>query len=196
MKNNVSRQSRDETLISGLHYWSQLTLSINYNTVWSGVCEWRKKSTSGLLNNLLMYVTASVANVGGPCVRVPFEKSWKIINWKIYKFILKSHVQLTWISQGAGPFCKIPNTSLNRISNLRAKFDKDRQKTVFSGVNVWNVTKTRLFMAAVCNRAGHIYFHAVVSSSSSSSSSSSFFPHLISAVGDWMSTILPHMAWP
>jgi len=25
---------------------------------------------------------------------------------------------------------------------------------------------------------------------------SSFFPHLISAVGDWMSTILPHMVWP
>jgi len=26
--------------------------------------------------------------------------------------------------------------------------------------------------------------------------SSSFFPRLISAVGDWMSTILLHMAWP
>jgi len=25
---------------------------------------------------------------------------------------------------------------------------------------------------------------------------SSFFPHLISAVADWMSTILPHMVWP
>ena len=25
---------------------------------------------------------------------------------------------------------------------------------------------------------------------------SSFFPRLISAVGDWMSTILPHMVWP
>jgi len=24
----------------------------------------------------------------------------------------------------------------------------------------------------------------------------SFFPRLISAVGDWMSTILPHMVWP
>ena len=23
-----------------------------------------------------------------------------------------------------------------------------------------------------------------------------FFPRLISAVGDWMSTILPHMVWP
>jgi len=26
--------------------------------------------------------------------------------------------------------------------------------------------------------------------------SSFFFPHLISAVADWMSTILPHMVWP
>jgi len=25
---------------------------------------------------------------------------------------------------------------------------------------------------------------------------SSFFPRLISAVGDWMSAILPHMVWP
>jgi len=42
-------------------------------------------------------------------------------------------------------------------------------------------------MAALCNRAGHIYFHALVSS---------FFPHLISAVGDWMSIVLPHMVRP
>ena len=46
-------------------------------------------------------------------------------------------------------------------------------------------------MAALCNRAGHIYFHPVVCSSSSS-----FFPRLISAVADCMSTILPHMVWP
>jgi len=26
--------------------------------------------------------------------------------------------------------------------------------------------------------------------------SSIFFPRLISAVGDWMPTILPHMVWP
>jgi len=48
-------------------------------------------------------------------------------------------------------------------------------------------------MAALCNRAGHIglYFRPVVSSFFLS-----FFPRLISAVGDWMSTILPHMVWP
>jgi len=25
---------------------------------------------------------------------------------------------------------------------------------------------------------------------------STFFPRLISSVGDWMATILPHMVWP
>jgi len=43
-----------------------------------------------------------------------------------------------------------------------------------------------LFMAALCNRAGHIYFHPVVCSFF-------FFPRLILAIADWMSTILPHM---
>jgi len=47
-------------------------------------------------------------------------------------------------------------------------------------------------MAALCNRAGHYIFalwfllsifHHV-------------FPRLISAVADWMSSILPHMVWP
>jgi len=37
-----------------------------------------------------------------------------------------------------------------------------------------------------------LYFHPVVSSFFLSS----FFPRLISAVGDWMSTILAHMVWP
>jgi len=44
----------------------------------------------------------------------------------------------------------------------------------------------KLFMAALCNRAGHTYFHPVVSFFF-------LFPRLISAVGDWMSAILPHM---
>ena len=47
------------------------------------------------------------------------------------------------------------------------------------------------FMAALCNRAGDIYFYPVVCSSSSF-----FFPHLISAVAGWISTILLHMVWP
>jgi len=45
-------------------------------------------------------------------------------------------------------------------------------------------------MATLLNRAGHnifaLWFLLL----------SSFFPRLISAVADWMSTILPHMVWP
>ena len=41
-----------------------------------------------------------------------------------------------------------------------------------------------VIMAGLCNRAGHIYFHPVFLLSFFH-----FFPRLISAVGDWMSTI-------
>jgi len=44
-------------------------------------------------------------------------------------------------------------------------------------------------MVALCNRADHYIFIMFLLSSSL------FFPRLISAVGDWMSTILPHMVW-
>ena len=46
-------------------------------------------------------------------------------------------------------------------------------------------------MAALCNRAGHYIFALWFVSSSSF-----FFPPLVSAAADWMSTILPHMVWP
>jgi len=45
------------------------------------------------------------------------------------------------------------------------------------------------FMVALCNRADHIYFHPA-------SFFFFFFPRLISAVGEWMFTILWHMVWP
>ena len=44
------------------------------------------------------------------------------------------------------------------------------------------------FMVALCNRADHYIFILFLLSS--------FFPRLISAVGDWMFTILWHMVWP
>ena len=43
--------------------------------------------------------------------------------------------------------------------------------------------------SALCNRADHYIFAL-------SFLSSFFFPHLISAVANWISTILPHMVWP
>ena len=48
-----------------------------------------------------------------------------------------------------------------------------------------------IFMAALRSRCGHCIFVLWFLLSSSF-----FFPRLISAVGDWMSTILLHMVWP
>jgi len=49
--------------------------------------------------------------------------------------------------------------------------------------------KQELIMVALCNKADHYIFILFLLSSS-------FFPRLISAVGDWMFTILWHMVWP
>jgi len=51
-----------------------------------------------------------------------------------------------------------------------------------------------LVMAALSSRCGHYIFCPVVSSVFLSSSI--FFPHLFTAVADWMSAILLHMVWP
>jgi len=47
-------------------------------------------------------------------------------------------------------------------------------------------------MAALCNRAGHYIFALWFLSSFFFL----FFPRLISAAADWMSTILRHLVWP
>jgi len=52
---------------------------------------------------------------------------------------------------------------------------------------------TNVSMVALCNRADHYIFALWFLSFFFLSS---FFPRLISAVGDWMYTILPHMMWP
>ena len=49
-----------------------------------------------------------------------------------------------------------------------------------------------LIMATLRSRCGHYIFALWFLCSIFLS----FFPRLISAVGDWMSTILPHMVWP
>jgi len=49
-----------------------------------------------------------------------------------------------------------------------------------------------VIMVALCNRADHYIFILFLSFFLLSS----FFPRLISAVGDWMFTILWHMVWP
>ena len=50
-----------------------------------------------------------------------------------------------------------------------------------------------VIMVALCNRADHYIFMLWFVLLSSSFL---FFPRLISAVGDWMFTILWHMVWP
>ena len=52
--------------------------------------------------------------------------------------------------------------------------------------------KNLLIMVALCNRADHYIFIPFLSFFFFLL----FFPHLISAVGDWMFTILWHMVWP
>jgi len=59
-------------------------------------------------------------------------------------------------------------------------------------VTVANCYYRTLFMAALCNTAGHYIFAMWFLSFSIFLS----FPCLISAAADWMSTILPHMVWP
>ena len=50
-----------------------------------------------------------------------------------------------------------------------------------------------IFMAALCNRGAIIFLPCGYYLSFFLSF---FIPRLISAAGDWMSTILPHMVWP
>ena len=54
--------------------------------------------------------------------------------------------------------------------------------------NSTTLAGSKLVMAALCNRCGHYIFALRFLSSFFF-----FFPRLISAVGDWMSTILPHI---
>jgi len=61
-------------------------------------------------------------------------------------------------------------------------------KLTLANFDYLSLSFSSLFMVALCNRADHIYFHAVVCSF--------FFPRLISAAADWMSALLPHMVWP
>jgi len=53
-----------------------------------------------------------------------------------------------------------------------------------------------VFMAALCNRGAIIFLSCSFYLLSFFLSFFLFFPRLISAAADWMSTILLHMAWP
>jgi len=66
-------------------------------------------------------------------------------------------------------------------------------RPILCSVPQGSVLGPRLFiMVALCHRADHYIFALWLLSIYISI----FFPRLISAAGDWMSTILPHMVWP
>jgi len=62
---------------------------------------------------------------------------------------------------------------------------------IMQGGHYFGHWPTFLVMVALCNRAGHYIFALWFLSSIYPL----LFPRIISAVGDWMSTILPHMLW-
>jgi len=62
-------------------------------------------------------------------------------------------------------------------------------KGSFYRLKILGNVKVALSMAALHRRCGHYIFVCPVSFFF-------FFPRLISAVADWMSTILLHMVWP
>jgi len=64
---------------------------------------------------------------------------------------------------------------------------------LMSGIPKYEMARTTkenfaVIMAALRSRCGHYIFILFLPFF--------FFPRLISAVADWMSTILPHMVWP
>jgi len=99
-----------------------------------------------------------------------------------------------------GPSC---GTTQGAPCNNAARWHPVNQSACYNYVHVHASWSSGMFthrpiscnfvMVALCNRADHYIF--ALWFLSSFFLSSSFFPRLISAVRDWMSTILPHMVW-
>jgi len=92
-----------------------------------------------------------------------------------------------------GTMCKM--TASHHILKLASSDYLQTAHTAMHLVAVRKCQLTDIIMAALRiadRRTLGLYFCPVVSSIFSLSS----FPRLISAVGDWMSTILLHMVWP
>jgi len=83
---------------------------------------------------------------------------------------------------------------IDRQMECHFKGISEQSQTVLCGMKslfvVCDVCDANLFMAILCSRCGHYIFVLWFLSSSF------FIPRLISAVADWMCTILLHMVWP
>ena len=89
--------------------------------------------------------------------------------------------------------CKFQRVS--RLGSVTARYSSTGRHLYSAGrPSRWALAHI-LFMVALCNRADH-YIFALWFLSIFFFFFLLFFPRLISAVGDWISTILLHMAWP
>jgi len=78
----------------------------------------------------------------------------------------------------------------NRKEILSTYSGASKNGLVLSSCNCLSV-EMKLVMVVLCNRADHYIFALWLLSFYLF-----LFPRLISAAGDWMSTIHPHMVWP
>ena len=98
----------------------------------------------------------------------------------------------------------LSNLGHTNITGLLANLHKRPQRRAnMPSYAVATRTVQELFMAVLRSRCGHYIYGRPICNRADRYIlpcgfflSSSIFPHLISAVGDWMSTILPHMVWP
>ena len=81
------------------------------------------------------------------------------------------------------------------MSSWNGHYSFSCTKLSWSRIALKHRIKTEIIMTALWNTAGHyilvLWFHSFFFLLLSS-----FYPRLISAVADWMSTILLHMVWP
>ena len=135
-----------------------------------------------------------------PTIRVPCSNAAKTRNPLKLPGVPQTNERISAASGRSSPYCGghvedilLLNKFFFRLSirALVAKIWPDEVVRWCQDDDFW-----RLFMAALCNRGAIIFLACDFYLSIFLSFCLLFFPRLISAVGDWMFTILPHMVWP
>ena len=137
----------------------------------------------------MRYVHRNLANCNTTvnCTKNPILKRLKIGQSEMARFDrphTTSYCQSVITTYLSCSFQYITTVSVYESSDLEKSFS-------FETVEITGYV--RLVMAALCNRAGHYIF--ALWFLSFFISSYIFFPRLISAAEDWMSTILRHLVW-